>query len=541
MESRRIPSRFYREGNPLLEVVAPFLETTMNAVRKLMMILPAAGCLIWPMSGFFFRPSLAATTQQSLKAIPVRGPRSSREGTIDPIRTATTRVELPALSREAEKTGRLALPLEGTSTVFHLFPNEIRTADYTSEVVRNGRPEILPGGPCRTYRGFVEGVAGSDVRLYVDENYLGGIVLTPSNAYHIEADTTESPNWEGRKGRFSTIRISRTEVVKEGEIPNLPFLLNGGAVTNGGGRAPIDPVSDFGSPIKNLTIAQRVLQVVTDCDFEYVRRQGGAAQANARLLSFLNAIDPLFQKGVGVRIRVSGQVTQDSFSQVYTGNSTKELLQQLSAEWGARPTPSRAFVMLVSGKTFLPETDLGQASGGFCPFDQGFVAREASPSTFGPFATMNLLSGFFLKQVFPIPPLSAGDPECGGAPGSNFIGQEPLDGTTLAAEFCPKSAAGFNLAIRNPFYNCVAATAESTVQIVNSTSRIVPAGGGTVSFTIQSLSPDWQVFSRVPWMTSRQDASGEVTVTVASVPKGSGGARIGEIVMNGARIPVRQE
>lgn len=454
----------------------------------------------------------------------------------------TSRIDLGSYSKEVLETGRIALPLDSISRVVSLVPNEIRTSDFQTYSAQGGKLIPLGKGPCRTYRGIVEGMDGSEVRMYVDENYLGGVIATPTGAFVIDTVKVDRIETNGASARVGTVVISKTDRVSCATCGStLPEKLAGGVIAKGAGRAPVDPANVPWVPIVNRTIAQKTVKIVTDADFEYVQNQGSASAANARILSFINTYEPFFQQGVGLRLRVSGQVVRDTLPQVYSGQSSIDLLGQLAGDWVNRPTPQRAFVMMLTGKTYMPETDSGVSSSSSCLSNQGFVAREGNPNLFGPFATLNNLSALTTLQMDLSSGVVVGDPDCSSNILDVFIGQVPILGDTLATKFCWKTVNGINQGLGSFSGACIVASAESTVTILNSSSRVVPATGGAVTFSIQGPpSNDWQVYSLDSWMTPQVNyTTGVVTVTVPPIGKGQP-TRIGTVVINGARISISQ-
>lgn len=502
----------------------------------------ALGALALPA---FFSPAVTAEKasgkvlpDQEIRNVSYRLPAKKAEL---PPRT-TSRVNLSTLAREVETSGRIAFPIDRQARVLVLEKNEVRTSDFATFTDRGGKLVRGEAGPCRTYRGWIEGMDGSEVRVYLDENYFGGTIVTADTTYAIDTVASEKSSDAGA-AQIGTVVVqkgTRRECATCGVSTN---ALSGGAAPKGAGRAPVDIINVPSQPIVNRTIAQRVLKIVTDCDFEYVQAKGGVSAANARILSFINTLDPLFQQGVGFRIRVSGQVARDTLPQVYTGNSTGMLLFQLSSDWLNRTTPERAFVWMLSGKTFSPATDAATSSSAACAVNQGFVAREGDAGLFGPFATLNLFGVLIPSQISAGQPVGAGDPDCSPNILDYFLGQDPVNGDVMGTDFCWKTVAGINAGFGLPRGSCILANTESTVTIVNSSSRVVPRAGGTVTFNVTGpTSNDWQVYSRQSWMTPQVNyATGLVTVTVSPIGKGAGGSRFGDLVLNGQRLPIFQE
>lgn len=476
-----------------------------------------------------FFPALPARAQTSLHFRPLSNPTHTvenlyRVGKIGPVdNTATMRADLALLANEVDISGRLAIPLPEGTRILTFEPNEIRTPEYAN------------GSTPRTYRGSLSGIADSQARIYLDANYFGGMIRTSTGVYVIETTGTDPGS------RVSTVLIQRFAAKKcsacEANSFAPPYL------PKGGGPAPIDPGDDFTKPIVNRTIVQRSLTVITDCDFEYVQKRGGAAVANARALSWINQLDPFFQKDIGIRLRVGGQVVRTAENPVYTAATSRDLRFESQTFWEQNPQPARSFVLTLTGKDLVSPTDGGTSSLNICHPGEGVVAREADPARFGPFGTINLLGSLFVDQINANLPLQPGDPECSPLAGAVFVGQAQVNGEILAQEFCWKTLAGISARLAEPSAGCVVGGPDTTVRILTSTSRVVPASGGQVTFQMQVLpGTNWVVASRAQWISVLVNRElSRVEVQVAPLPKGRLGARIGDVVINGEKIPILQQ
>jgi hypothetical protein len=98
----------------------------------------------------------------------------------------------------------------------------------------------------------------------------------------------------------------------------------------------------------------RVIELATDADYEYVTRLGGAAQANAEILSILNMVEGTYNAELGLSISV---VFQHTWSQPdpYGGANTSDLLTAFQNHWNTNyPTSSvpRDAAHLFTGKSY---------------------------------------------------------------------------------------------------------------------------------------------------------------------------------------------
>jgi hypothetical protein len=185
-------------------------EATMKNVRTILIsVFGVLALLMANNQGLVLAQKGVVSSEGELKSFNFRTPAKKAE--IQP--KTTTRIDLSVLSREVLANGRISLPIDSVSRVISLTPNEVRTSDYQAFVDRGGKFVPIAKTECRTYRGVVEGLDGSEVRIYLDGEYLGGVVTTPTAAYALDTVASEKVTSNGVSGRIGTVVISKSDRV----------------------------------------------------------------------------------------------------------------------------------------------------------------------------------------------------------------------------------------------------------------------------------------------------------------------------------------
>jgi uncharacterized protein (TIGR03437 family) len=79
----------------------------------------------------------------------------------------------------------------------------------------------------------------------------------------------------------------------------------------------------------------KVARIATEADYEYTKLAGGAAQANAKILSILNGVDAIFRSEFGVTLQVIFQNAWDTPSDPYVGISSDSVLREFTSYWNS--------------------------------------------------------------------------------------------------------------------------------------------------------------------------------------------------------------
>ena len=87
----------------------------------------------------------------------------------------------------------------------------------------------------------------------------------------------------------------------------------------------------------------KVVEIATDADFEYFTQSGGASQANASILSILNAVDAIYRSQLGSTFSVTFQNVWSTSSDPYTATVPGTLLNQMVTYWNTNFSNSQTY------------------------------------------------------------------------------------------------------------------------------------------------------------------------------------------------------
>ena len=310
----------------------------LKAYLPLLLVLAALALLAGP--GFYSWPAEAQTGKaryrQDIEQVFI----NHEEVQFDP-RAATQRVR---------ESGRLSLVTPAQDFEIQLRPNDLRSANYRAEeVIDGGLTRPVQMSSVNTYRGSVEGVAGTDARFTVDENHFEGMIITPQEYYFFEA----ASKYSSAAGSTDYLLYRASDV-----RPDLARVCGTLEEEIGRGAKDIAPnvsagvAPDVFSPLK-------VVEIATEADFEYVNAAGGSAAANSEILSIMNQVQAIYQRDIGLTFSVVFQHTWDTASDPYnTSGDAVAVINEFTNYWNSNfaGTP-RDTTHLWTGR------DLGGAAG----------------------------------------------------------------------------------------------------------------------------------------------------------------------------------
>jgi len=219
-----------------------------------------------------------------------------------------------------------------TEWVLQLERNDLLASRYRAEAIGVDGPHEMARPRIELLRGSVRGQPDSAVRLSIVDGKTQGLVHTAGSWYTLRAsagDTSAPLLLEPLAGTSAPIGSCGSD-----DLLLPPALLLPSAI-------------DRSSSQRTL----RELEVATEADYEFVTRYGGAAGANARILSVLNLVDGVYETDLGLRLRVTSQRAWETSSDPYSATSAVQLLYQLE-DYGNSSLggTARDVVHLFSGK-----------------------------------------------------------------------------------------------------------------------------------------------------------------------------------------------
>jgi hypothetical protein len=232
-----------------------------------------------------------------------------------------------AATQRVRESGRLSLVTPAHDFEIQLRPNDLRSANYRAEeVIDGGITRPVQMSSVNTYRGSVEGVAGTDARFTVDENHFEGMIITPQEYYFFEA----ASKYSSAAGSTDYLLYKASDV-----RPDLARVCGTLEEEISRGAKDIAPnVSASAAP--DVFSPYKIIDIATEADFEYVNAAGSSAAANNEILSIMNQVQAIYQRDIGLTFSVVFQHTWDTQSDPYnTSGDAFAVLNEFTNYWNS--------------------------------------------------------------------------------------------------------------------------------------------------------------------------------------------------------------
>jgi len=218
----------------------------------------------------------------------------------------------------SSKTRTISFTAANRSVNLSLVPHDLRSNSYRAQNKDTAGENLLVRTPSITFKGHVQGDAGSIVRLSIDGGKIEGYYKTDGERYFIE-----------QAGKYSQFARANDYVVYRAEdvIAGSTFdcgstmeekIADGKAIINRG-------------TAENSLLAKRI-EIATEADFEYVNALGGPMQANNEILSVLNMAEGVYNEELDLVITVIFQHTW-SIGDPFAGASSQAVVQNFQGYW----------------------------------------------------------------------------------------------------------------------------------------------------------------------------------------------------------------
>jgi hypothetical protein len=203
--------------------------------------------------------------------------------------------------------------------------NEIKSADYKSFITtKNGLMADTSTTICNTYSGYVNDNPIQFVRLYIDQNQIKGVIS------------------DGKEGYYAIEPLE--DVTKTQDTENRYIVFNVADLNTLNGKCGVDePISQAikkgetaARTSATFTADCRILEVATDADYEYFKKNGAAT--NSRILNDMNIISGIFQSTFNVKIMVTYQHVFTTQDDPYTATDPYKLLNEFTKYWNKNMT-----------------------------------------------------------------------------------------------------------------------------------------------------------------------------------------------------------
>lgn len=291
---------------------------------------------------------------------PAEGAITPQEQKLPEISKKLRKYDLLKLDRKSvvsqiRRTGKLVLKTSHHVFDFQLFPHDLRSTDYRSQVIgSDGVARPLPSTPVITYRGFERDQTGAQVRLTVTDDSIEGAIITPSNRYFIQPARTLS-----KAAGDDEFLVYDAQDLNEGAWQCGVTLADQVAAQEKFARTSIDsgktPIeTKVSSDIGRLN-PERVVRLATEADAEYVSAMGGATQANNHILSIMNQVDGIYQVELGLTFQIVFQnAWTNAATDPYTSTDPFVLIREFETYWNGNFTGvSRDIAHLWTGKDVI--------------------------------------------------------------------------------------------------------------------------------------------------------------------------------------------
>jgi Metallo-peptidase family M12/FG-GAP-like repeat len=214
----------------------------------------------------------------------------------------------------------LVLPAGDRAVSLNLEPRDLRSRNYRAEDIDKAGLHSLGAGEVTTYRGSAADDAGSQARLTIRGNQAEGYFVLKGDTFFVEP----ASHYSRSAAEGDTVVYQEKDLVK-GEAFSC--------------RSQIAEKLEHGFDIAssgNSEAAQtlRVIRLATEADFEYVQANGGAAAANAEILSIMNMVEGVYERELGLTFEIVYQHTW-STADPYNGANVDALLRSFQSYWNA--------------------------------------------------------------------------------------------------------------------------------------------------------------------------------------------------------------
>lgn len=215
------------------------------------------------------------------------------------------RVDAPDTVGKIKRGERLSFVTSEGNLEFELVPNDLRSAGYRSEATGadGSRRPVAAAPETRTFRGKVEGMDGAEVRFNLKDGSFEGMIVTEGERFYFE----RLGKYEDAAAADEFIFYRGSDVLEEAPGycgVTLEAEVNGDAAGVAGQVASAFEMAAAGTLLE--------ADIATEADYEYVSQLGGAAAANAEILSIMNLVDGIYETQLGVSLKVVYQHAWDS-------------------------------------------------------------------------------------------------------------------------------------------------------------------------------------------------------------------------------------
>lgn len=238
--------------------------------------------------------------------------------------------------KQVRQTGKLNLSTSEGEFDLQVEPFDIRSDHYRAVVVdADGIARELPRTPSHSFRGSVIGVAGTYVRLVIDDELFEGIIITPGETFFVEPRRNFNPSADLNESVFYS--ESNLKAQSLGECgTTMAQRVNARAAS-----AKPDPSQ------ANVTITtgdafgpKAVAEVATEADFEFTSAHTSQQATVDDINQVMTMVNGIYDAQLGINLIVTFHREWAANNDPYTVTAPQAALQQFASSYDNSFAPS---------------------------------------------------------------------------------------------------------------------------------------------------------------------------------------------------------
>ena len=249
-------------------------------------------------------------------------------------------------------SGSIRLPIsEELDWTIRLELNDLRDPDYVATYTNDeGTFEVTEPFVVNTFKGVTS--TGQPVRFTIDENTLFGVIFGENYHYTI----MPAKDYTQNKGDNSYIVYKSWDVIRDNNCSDcvndvletqIDYVNNALALANG----DKENLTIQGRPMTR--VGTKILKVATDADYDVHRDYGNST--NSTIMTWINAIDGVYESTFGLNFLVTSQHVWDSMPSgyPYTSSDSDAFLESFRNYWNSNyQSVNRNIAILYTNKLF---------------------------------------------------------------------------------------------------------------------------------------------------------------------------------------------
>ena len=219
---------------------------------------------------------------------------------------------------QVEAGQSLLIPTVAGKFELNLTPNDLRASGYHAQNVAENGIQTLTRGEVTTFKGKVTGEADSDVRMTVSGAAIEGYIVVKGERFFVEPARN-----------YSSLASAEDVVVyREKDLLKHKTFACDSEITE---RIQRGKEMVAANDVKSVQ-EQRVIELATEADFEFVTQLGGANQANNQILSTLNMVEGMYERELNLSVSVTYQHTW-SIADPFDSLTSRTMLDSFLNYW----------------------------------------------------------------------------------------------------------------------------------------------------------------------------------------------------------------